>query len=750
MDAMSEPTNDNVGSTADLNETQGLPPASAERRKKLGAKKQEKLLNSFKKKFKSWDDFEGGFIRQYKDDIRFSHGDSENMWQWDEALTASRVDKPSLTANMVRIHCALITNAVRRAPPSIMIKPIGLGATGASAKTIGGVVREISRVSNFTSILVKAAENLTQGGVGYWRVLTEFESERSFDQVIRIRSVADATAAGLDPSAKEPDGSDSNWGFIYEDIPNDEADELYPEMEDEIGVPNTVVAAKWGPLTWRNDKKTRVCEWYEREAYQDELVGFLGDDGQEKTEFASKVPVDLLAQLKRMRTTRVRNVVRRRIMWYKIVGDAIVDYEEVPGSFIPIVRVVGEEVVVDGVLDRKGLTRNLKDPQRNMNYWISSAAEQVALQTKVPYIGPKKAFENNPAWSSANTDNFAFLPFNDWDDENNRAIAAPVRPQQAQMADAYIKGLQLSEQLLKDISGQRANVDVQDDKGESGRAILARKATGELATYNFPDALAAGVAYTGKIILSMFPVVYDTPRVLRISNEDNTEAEIHIDPAAKQAQQTRQMEGDDAEAGDQQTVLNPTIGTYDVEATSGPDFETQRQWVVEAMSQVLAGNPDLWKVIGDLFVQNMDFPSANDMAERIRRTIPAAILGQGPSQSEQALQAKIAQMTKLLESLVQSNAELQTKLESKDDENTVRAVDAETRRIKEVGNSQENFEQAGLGTEFNALATQTIANAIDDPDPSLMAEQTDAENDIPDHMESSFQQPEPVQQGGAP
>lgn len=706
----------------------------------LSRERQAELIEGFKKKFKKWHDFEGDFIRQFNDDVRFTHGDSVNMWQWDQQLVNDRANKPSLTMNVTRIHCYLVTNEFRRNPPSIAVKPTGLGANGESAKTWGGLIREIARSSNASAIYLKQGENMVQGGVGYWRVKAEFENDMSFNQVLRIRNIADPTKCGLDPDRTEPDGSDARWGFVYEDLPNEQVEEEYPRAEDEIGVTNAVTGTL-NEQTWVSKDKTRVMEWYEIESYKDELIGFQGNNDQQVRQFRSKIPEELLDQILRDPLTQRRDVLRKRVMWYKIVGDRIVRHYPVPGEYIPIVMVTGEEVVVEGELDRKGMTRNLMDPQRNMNYWISSAAEQVALQTKIPYIGPKRAFENNPQWTNANLENYAYLPYNDWDEENKRAIPAPTRPQQAGMADAYIKGLTLAENYLRDISGQQENTEGKEDNAISGRAINARKAQGLLATYNYPDALAQGVAYTGKIILSAAKEVYDTSRLIRILHPDGKEADVSINPMQSMAQQSVAKEG---EEGTDEVMFNPNVGTYDVEVTSGPDYETQRQWAVEAMSQLVAGNEKLWGTVGDLLVKNMDFPGADEMAERLRRTIPPVILGEGPTPSEQQLTGQVQQLQKLLESMVASMAEMQRKLENKDEELTIKAVDAETYRIKEVGNAEANFEAAGLGDLFRQVMGKTIADAAGDPDPSALAEAHDAENDEQPGEEA----PEPVPQGG--
>src|SRR6185503_3702677 len=103
---------------------------------------------------------------------------------------------------------------------------------------------------------------------------------------------------------------------------------------------------------------------------------------------------------------RVRRVSTPVIEWFKIVGDRIVDREPWPGRYIPIVPFIGEEVVIDGQMDRRGHTRCLLDAQRMYNYWSSAATEQVALQTKTPFTGPARAFEGyEKFWDNANTDN---------------------------------------------------------------------------------------------------------------------------------------------------------------------------------------------------------------------------------------------------------------------------------------------------------------------------------------------------------
>ena len=54
-------------------------------------------------------------------------------------------------------------------------------------------------------------------------------------------------------------------------------------------------------------------------------------------------------------------------------------------KYIPIVRLVGTETVIDGIWDCKGHTRALLDPQRIYNVNSSANVEFGALQTKSPH-----------------------------------------------------------------------------------------------------------------------------------------------------------------------------------------------------------------------------------------------------------------------------------------------------------------------------------------------------------------------------
>ena len=148
---------------------------------------------------------------------------------------------------------------------------------------------------------------------------------------------------------------------------------------------------------------------------------------------------------------------------------------------------MGEETVIDGVLDRKGHTRALKDPQRTYNFWTSAAVEHVALQSKTPYIAPAQAIEGlETYWESANRDNLAVLPYNSLDDAGN-PIPAPAKQAPPEFSNAYMQGMQVAAQEMMLVSGQYESQMGEKSNERTGIAIQERQRKADNSTYHYVD-----------------------------------------------------------------------------------------------------------------------------------------------------------------------------------------------------------------------------------------------------------------------
>jgi hypothetical protein len=143
--------------------------------------------------------------------------------------------------------------------------------------------------------------------------------------------------------------------------------------------------------------------------------------GEELTVKASEVPCgpegafDTVVDDPR---AKLRTVKYNQVEWFLIIGDKVAERRKWPGRYIPIVRVPGEETVIDGEMDRKGHVRALKDAQRMYNWNASAQVEFGAMQSKIPYTAPVEAIEGlETYWETANTVNHSILPYNQRDDQ---------------------------------------------------------------------------------------------------------------------------------------------------------------------------------------------------------------------------------------------------------------------------------------------------------------------------------------------
>jgi hypothetical protein len=149
----------------------------------------------------------------------------------------------------------------------------------------------------------------------------------------------------------------------------------------------------------------------------------------------------------------------------------------------------------------------------------------------------------------------------------------------------------------------------QQSNETSGRAINARQVQGEIATFNFPANMAASIKRTWEILVDLIPKVIDTPRAIRILGSDDSDKYVRVNQPDENG-----------------NIINDlSRGKYDVVITIGQSFATKRQEAVDAYSEMGKSNPALMAVASDLIIKGMDLPYSDEIAERIRATMPPQI-----------------------------------------------------------------------------------------------------------------------------
>ena len=671
------------------------------------------------------------------DDLRFMAGSPDNQWQWPADVLATRGSvqgqtinaRPCLTINKLPQHVRQVTNEQRQNRPSGKVIPADDNADVQVAEVMNGVVRHIEYMSDADVAYDTACDNQVTYGEGYIRLLTEYCNDETFDQDIRIGRVRNSFSVYMDPTIQDPCGADAQWCFVTEDILKTEYERMFPDATPISTLYNQGVGDQ-GLSSWLQEDTIRIAEYFYCEYEKATLHLYM--DGQ--TAF-TKTPKDKMLMAQLGAPIRTRQVDRKKVMWMKTNGFDVLEEREWPGKWIPVVRVIGNEWEVDGRLHISGLVRNAKDAQRMYNYWTSQEAEMLALAPKAPFIGYGGQFEGyEQQWKTANTTNWPYLEVNpDVTDGAGNTLPLPQRAPPPLPQTGLIQAKMGAADDIKGTTGQYdASLGMQGNE-RSAKAITAREKQGDVGTYHYVDNLARAVRHITRQIVDLIPKIYDTQRIARIIGVDGDVDMVKMNPM--QQEPVKEIK-DPVTGATIEKIYNPSVGIYDVMVTTGPGYMTKRQEALDAMSQILQGNSQLWTVAGDLFIKNMDWPGAQEMAARFKKILDPKVLADGDQSPEmaaaqqqiEAMTQELNRVTQIMES-IQDSAE-QQKVATDRYRAEIDAYNAETKRIAAM--------QAGMTPEqVQEIVMHTLASAMDT-------------GDIIGDVEGLREMPEEPEMGGMP
>lgn len=644
------------------------------------------------------------------DDLRFAAASPDNQYQWPADVLSTRGSvqgqtinaRPCLTINKLPQHIKQVTNDQRQNRPSGKVIPVDDKADIEVAEIFDGIVRHIEYISDADVAYDTACENQVTFGEGYIRILTEYCDENTFDQDIRIGRVRNPFSVYMDPMIQDPCGADAQWCFITEDMTREEFERTFPDATpisslEQQGIGDQMLSQ------WITQETVRIAEYFFIEYKASTLNLYPGG----MTVFEDSPEAKQMAMMG-VKPLRQRRADKKQVKWIKTNGYEILEERDWAGKYIPVVRVIGNEYEIDGQIYLSGIVRNAKDAQRMYNYWVSQEAEMLALAPKAPFIGYGGQFEGyEHQWKTANVNNWPYLEVNtDVTDGQGRVLPLPQRAQPPLAQTGLIQAKLGASDDIKATTGQYDSSLGQTSNERSGKAILARERQTDTGTYHYVDNLARAVRYVTRQIIDLIPKIYDTERIARIIGEDGSTDIARLNPMQEEPVK-RIM---DPQGNTIAKVYNPTVGKYDVAVTTGPSYLTKRQEALEAMSQILQGNPELWAVAGDLFIKNMDWPGAQEMSKRFAKTIDPKLLSD--DDKTPALQAAEQQIQAMAQEMEQMHAMLQKVNQSMEaQELQIKAYDAETKRISAVqaGMSPEQIQDIVMGTIAAALETGDIS-----------------------------------------
>lgn len=528
---------------------------------------------------------------------------------WDQHMTRKRRNRPNYEFNRVRQMVRRVTGQMLQNKPAIKVRPSKNGAVDI-AEIMTGIIRNIEVNSQAETAYDTCNQWAVGGGRGIVRLITEYQSDDSFDQCLKIVDVPDPNTVYFDPSAKRFDRMDMNFCFIVDRISKAEHKRRWPgKAICDFNAPTNIgLLTQWA---WANE--VLVAEYF-YVCYEKKTILLLEDgsvvDKGEYDEFIKELPPGAVAP----------PVVRERETQERVVRSTIVNgygpLEEPvrwPGKYIPVAVQWGDMVSVDGLQYYSGMPRFAKDAARVHNFELSTAIEVLAKLPNSPLMATAKMIEGYKSYyERMGYDDPPVMLYNIDPDAPGEK---PERQSLAQFPAALANMSQVAIDEMKATTGvYDASLGARSNE-TSGRAIIARKEEGDVGNYNYTDNQVKMLTSLGRMLVDSIPRVYDAQQVVRVIGEDNKEKFVEVNKvflAPDPANPDEMIEKMDN---------NLSLGTYDVTVTVGKSFDTARMETAET-AQALAQAEGPLGLLGQyLLLENLDVPGMDVFKKAARQVL---------------------------------------------------------------------------------------------------------------------------------
>ena len=588
---------------------------------KRNSEEQNEIVKEALERFETASDGWSDIYEQSVADVSFIDDDEG---QWEDSVRESRHNRPCLTFDKLSASVDRVVGGQMAQMPSVKVRAAEEGDEDI-AEVYQGLIRQIDQrgIQAFKTAFKFAVKS----GWGCLLVDHDYIDDVSLDQDIILREIKNPFSVLLDPIIQAQHVQEARFGFMFEDMERQEFSRLYPDAESYPGESDFTTTGNMD--SWVSEDFVRVADYF-RITLEEKTLVQLSDGRVLDLEEVQPVRDEL--NLQGITLGKTRKVQKRKLERFKISGMEILEEVECVGRFIPLVPMFGKTSNINGKYITRGIVRKAKDAQRLYNYSRSVAVEVTALTPKQPYfVTPAMIKGHESKWKNMMVSNDPVLQFNF--DQGQK----PYRESPAQGSPGLLQDAQFAAEDIKATTGIfDANIGQQGQE-TSGVAIGRRQFQGEMSNFEYQDQLIDSMELAGRIMIDMIPAVYDTERTIRIIGEDEREETVQVNKTLM-----------DAQTGTFVKTMDLNVGNYDIKIASGPSFTTRKQETAEQLSSMIAQNPAMSQLVGDILFQNLDLVGGDEAIKRLRSAgVKAGIIE--PNQEEAvALQSQI-QASKQLE-----------------------------------------------------------------------------------------------------
>ena len=452
----------------------------------MAEKEPEDFLATARNRFSAAAEDEKHLREKFISDLKFASPDGDD--QWDPLLKMQReqAGRPAMAFPRCHTFVQQVSNEARQNKPQIKFAP-RLDADKDTAEIYEGLARYIQYTSDAQIAYETAIEYSAGGSFGYYRFLTDYITDEGDELELKVCPVLDPLAVYgiLVPTCfnRKP-----KWAFVVEDMPKEEFKEQYPNSE--MASLSWVEAGQRCDRDWVAEHTVRIAEyWYCVETKV---------DGKRRPK----------CKVKFCKTNGL-----------EVLEDSETDW---PGSCIPIIPVLGKQMIMEGKPRLSPRCVRQKSAQQLLNYSKTRIAETLAQSPISPYMLVEGQIA--AAMSSSGVQSIRAQCRTSHIRPSTSTASRRRRRKETRSSPRFRHCRPSSMQEIDDMKGDDRHIMMHRSAiratETSGQAILKRQQQSNLATMHFMDNLERSFKKGGEVIAELIPKIYDTAREIQILGED--------------------------------------------------------------------------------------------------------------------------------------------------------------------------------------------------------------------------------------
>lgn len=560
-----------------------------------------------------WENYFNENVTRGKDDLNFVLRD---QWTAIERSEFSRLFKPAMTYNKLYDVTKKIAGEQRSNKPDLIVRSLTGKATQEQINLRADLVRTISYQSQNDLVYQTAFKSALMLGYGAFQIDLDYESPRSFNQIIKFCMIPDPTKTTFDPSAVKPHKGDGNFCARRYVFSKEEFTATYPYITNPVSYTDPRMLLDF---QWETRDTIIVCDYFVKEWYPEIIYKLsngvsVTEDEWDKMQllFKKKREIGKDSEVKSIIEKEIPHIVAERqtqdykIMHYRLIKDRIIDFSEWPSKQLPIIFVDGDSYFIEGRQYTKSFIHEARDAQKLLNYSRSELAAELKNRRREQWVGtPDNIIGYEQQWRNPELQMGILMAKPD-----PKTGSMPQKMPAWEVSQGIFAASQAATQDIKEILGVSES-DPLMGKDVSGKARREKKTEGSMSSMVYFDNLNQAIEQAGRVVLDLLPSVYGQEDRYVIVSKPGGKTQPFI-------LNQRMPDGSIKNELDR--------GDYDIEIDTGPSFAVQKEISLEFLQQTLQANPQCFPLIADLWAKNLDVQFMPQIAERFKTMVPPDIL----------------------------------------------------------------------------------------------------------------------------